>query len=498
MNARLRNNIDRISFVLLAIILFDCAAFGGGSLVKVFGVDFRMVLYILFVVCSLPLCFLQIKQLLKNKMLWAVLIWGLWFILSTVNGIMNGNRVDLIVSSWIGFASFVILPGALCVLRDKKRIVILMKVMIAGSLVLAVQSLLVLIAYQILPGAAFDELNLFILYGELGGCTVVDEAVIRIFLRSHPLMIASCGFCVYFSVYEKSKNNWKYSISIALCLFSLMLSYTRSVYFGILAAIATLVLFFAIAVGKEARTGFFKVLGKSVAVLVAMILVCDIVCQGFFLSYGIYRTTGINVAEKVSSVLGLESGENTEPLDDSSGGITEPSETTENSESTEPSELTEPSDPTEVTTPQVPLADINQRSDDIREATLQELYEKIAQKPLTGHGVGAMLDVRPEGDNEYFFLDLVFKMGIIGCVLYLLPFLFMVISCLKAISAKQITGRVVSIAWLTGLVGIVAFSWFNPYLNGTNGIVLYCVTMCVFSVKPDEQDGKNAEIPAEV
>lgn len=469
MKERLRNNIDRVSFALLAMILFDCAAFGGGSLVKVFGVDFRMVLYILFVASSLPLCFLQIKQLLKNKMLWAVLIWGVWLILSTVNGIMHGNRVDLIVSSWIGFASFVILPGALCVLRDKKRIEIMMKVMIAGSLVLAVQSLLVLIAYQILPGAAFDELNLFILYGELGGCTVVDEAVIRVFLRSHPLMIASCAFCVYFSFREKSENIWKCCISIALCLFSLMLSYTRSVYFGILAAVVILVLFFTFAAGKEARIRFFKVLGRTVAVLVAMILVCDIVCQGFFLSYGIYRTTGIDVAAKVSSALGVEREENTE-----------------SSEITEPSQSTEPSDPTEVTTPQISLEDINARSDNIRAATLQELYEKIAQRPLAGHGVGAMLEVRPEGDNEYFFLDLIFKMGIIGCALYLLPFLFMIANCLKATYKKHIQNLAECVAWLAGLVGIVAFSWFNPYLNGTNGTVLYCVTMCAYSVYLDE------------
>ena len=138
MGTKFKKTIDIISFVLLAAILFDCTAFGGGSLVKIFGIDFRMVLYILFFVVSLPLVFFYIKPLLKNKFLWAVLAFILWLLLSTANGILKGNRFDLILSSWIGFASFVILPGTLCVLRDKKQITSMMKVMIAASLILAI------------------------------------------------------------------------------------------------------------------------------------------------------------------------------------------------------------------------------------------------------------------------------------------------------------------------------------------------------------------------
>lgn len=481
MGTKFKKTIDIISFVLLAAILFDCTAFGGGSLVKIFGIDFRMVLYILFFVVSLPLVFFYIKPLLKNKFLWAVLAFSLWLLLSTANGILKGNRFDLILSSWIGFASFVILPGTLCVLRDKKQITSMMKVMIAASLILAIQSLLVLIAYQILPWADFDELNLFILYSELGGCTVVDDAVIRIFFRSHPLMIVSCAFCLYFSVFDNPKKHLKYCAYIAFFLFSLMLSYTRSIYFGILVSVAVLLPCFMFAASKEQKKVLYKVFGKTAAILIVLILVCDVLFQGLFLSYGIYRTTGIDVAGKITSALGIETSKETSPTDSTEIGITAPTE------AVKPTAPVESTVPVETTVPVEVQTDVNQISDRVRETTQKELYKEIAQKPLVGHGIGAMLDARPEGDNEYFFLDVLFKMGVIGCILYLLPLLFMVAYLIKSISTKHMQGHEMYIAWLSGLIGIVAFSWFNPYLNGTNGIVLYCITMCAFSVYSDEQ-----------
>jgi len=478
-SARWKDILDKIAFVLLAVIFFDCSAFGGGSLIKVFGLDFRMACYIAFFVVSLPLVLTHLRDLFTSKMLLAVLAWGVWFVIATCNGILKGHRLDLIISSWIGFASFVLLPGALCVLRSKKRILMLMKVSILASLVLAAQTVFVLLAYQILPGKEFDKLNLFILFRELGGCSAVDSTIVRVFLRSHPLMIVSCAFSVYFAVREESGRNWFYCGCIALSLFSMMLCYTRSVYFGIFVAVAGIGVYYTFCVDAPTRKNFYKVLGKSVTAFLVLLLVCDLALQGMFLSYGIYRTTGVDVAAKVCDVIGITPPQRFE---------SDPKQETLPPETMDPTEMTDPDEstrPAEAPSPFDSMVDLNIRSDNIRQATQDELFEKIKQKPLTGHGVGAMLKVRPQGDNEYFFLDVAFKMGLIGCGLFVLPILIMISYCMRTLVKKQLILGEVCAPWLIGLLGIVGFSWFNPYLNGTNGIVLYCLTICVFSYFTD-------------
>lgn len=479
--ARWKDILDKVAFALLAVIFFDCSAFGGGSLIKVFGLDFRMACYIVFFAVSLPLVLTHLRDLFTSKMLLAVLAWGVWFIVATYNGVIKGHRLDLIISSWIGFASFVLLPGALCVLRSKKRVLMLMKISILASLVLAAQTVFVLLAYQILPGKEFDKLNLFILFRELGGCTAASSTIVRIFLRSHPLMIASCAFSVYFALREENGKNLFYCISIALSLFSMMLCYTRSVYFGIFVTVAAICIYYTFCVDTLMKKQFYRVLGKSVAIFLSILILCDLLFQGMFLSYGIYRTTGVDVGAKVCTVLGIELPANYDTDHLQQPTVNAPTQIKD------PTDMTPPTDK-DTTSPFDAVVDLNIRSDSIRKATQDELIEKIAQKPLTGHGVGAMLKVRPQGDNEYFFLDVLFKMGLIGCMLFILPLIIMAVYCVTAIKKKQMRHQEECVVWFVSLLGIVGFSWFNPYLNGTNGIVLYCLTICVFSQYIDAWD----------
>ena len=43
-----RITVDKIAFWLLCIIMFDCTALGGGTLVELFGIDLRMILFACF------------------------------------------------------------------------------------------------------------------------------------------------------------------------------------------------------------------------------------------------------------------------------------------------------------------------------------------------------------------------------------------------------------------------------------------------------------------
>ena len=463
-------NLEQISFWLLCAIVFDCAALGGGTIVELFGIDIRMVLYGAFFLCSLPCVLRNFRRILSNRFVLILLAWGLWIIGATVRGILAGNRMDLIISGWVGFASFGILPGAICVLKDRERIGKVMGVVCAAAGFLALQSLFVLIVYQ-LDLDAFVSLNLYMIQQELGGCTGVDDTVVRIFFRSHPLMVFGCACSLYRAVKgEKKGEKLLHCANIGLCLFSLLLSYTRSIYLCMIVCIAAVVAGGCFVLEKEEIKRMWKRIAGAVSAFAAVLLLCDVLLGAGFLNYGVYRSVGVDVLNRVEVSLGLEDGalgggyevtEATKPKE------TKPKETKPRPQSTKPT--TDASDPD---------FDINAWSDDLRGRTVAELMERIKQKPLTGSGMGAALDARADGYNEYFYLDQIYKTGLIGILLYMAPMALMALAVLEGRKKEDAFLRVV---WLAGLGGIAAFSALNPYLNGSNGIVLYCCTIAVFS-----------------
>lgn len=474
-------SLERAAFWLLCVILFDCAALGGGTIVEIFGIDIRMVLYALFFLASLPSVLKNFKGLLANGYVLLLLAWGVWMIGSTVRGIAVGNNVSKILSAWIGFASFGLLPGAICVLRSRDRVRKLMKVLTAAACFLALQSVFVLLVYNLCELETFVNLNLYLIQEELGGCTGVNDVVVRIFFRSHPLMVAGCVCSLYFSVAEE-KRLWRllHCGNIALCLFSLLISYTRSIYLCVFAAAAVVVVGVPMVMKKAAVKRLWKSIGAALAAFLVLLAVCDVLAGTEYLCYGIYRSVGVDVLNKIEVRLGLPDGSlgggynldtGTDPTEESAEESSHQTQTTEQTPSNEPTE------------------DINAWSDNIRAMTVRELYERIAEHPIIGSGMGATLEVRAglDGDNEYFYLDQAFKTGIVGIGLYVAPMLLMLLLFLLHMRQMDQRDALMCLMWLAGLAGIAAFSTLNPYLNGSNGIVLYCCTIGVFSTLNQKQ-----------
>lgn len=486
---------EQAAFWLLCAIVFDCAALGGGTIIELFGIDIRMILYVLFFAASLPCVLRNLKGLLGNVYFILLVLWGIWTLVATVRGLTAGNDFGRILSAWIGFASFGILPGAICILKEKGQIRILMQVISAAAFFVAIQTMVVLMVYNWMDLDRFMDLNLFIIREELGGCTGVNDAVVRIFFRSHPLVVVGCASSLCLVLTERKPGvKWLYVISIAFCLFSLLISYTRSVYLCVFVCAASVVALLLITGKKAERKSLLAYLAKATGIFVVLLLVCDLVFGGAFLSYGIYRTVGVDVLNRVEVRLGVPSG--------SLGGgfdlvLPEETEQTESTEQTEDSQQTSASEESipEETSADVkkpvtnengefdPTVNVNAWSDNIRQMTVQELYQRIREHPIAGSGMGASLAVRAglDGNNEYFFLDMTFKTGLIGTLLYVAPILMMAWFLLANLRTMDRESQVSCIAWLSGLLGIAAFSTLNPYLNGSNGIVLYCCTIAVFS-----------------
>ena len=98
----------------------------------------------------------------------------------------------------------------------------------------------------------------------------------------------------------------------------------------------------------------------------------------------------------------------------------------------------------------------------------------IRTSPVIGHGLGAALEWRAV--NEYFYLDLTAKTGMIGLFLYFFPLLAAVIQVLKQRKAQAVA-KFRTAAWVCVLMGFMAFSYFNPYMNAALGVLFYCCTL---------------------
>lgn len=466
--------IDRIAYWLLCIIVFDCAAFGGGSIIKVFGIDFRMVLFALFFLASLPALFRSLKEIFSNGYFLLLLLWGVWLIVSTVRGIQAGNRLDTIISAWIGFASFGILPGALAVLKDKERILCLMKVACVASAVLMLQIFAALIIYNI-DLHAFISTNYLMIEKELGGCTGVNDSVVRIFFRSHPFLVFGCACSLYFSLTEERKGiRMLHCVNIALSLFGLVVSYTRSIYLCVFACVFVVVAMFAAVMGREGSRRLLKSIRNAVGVFLIVLLVCDLVFGGLYLSYAVDRTLGVNFMSHAETVLGIDNNRRqSENLDE------------------EPDAL-DPENEALVQDPEVNAAEstLDIWSDNVRGETVNQLRKGIKMHPVVGSGMGASLSNRGDGYNEYFFLDQLYKTGLIGLLLYIAPILLLVFFGVAYLKKMEKEDAMICAVWLASLLGFVVFSFFNPYLNGSNGITLYCCTLCVFSALNGKQQIK--------
>ena len=431
---------EKATTALLYTIMAGCCVLGSGQVISFGGLGLRMLLLGVLMVLSLPLVIAQWRQLVRNPLAQLTAVFLVWLAVSTVVGILNRNSMSNLIGDLKGFCYFAFLIPALCVLNSSKRIKTLMKVLMYSSGLLALLHLGTLAAYLIDPFKT-EWFLLELLQSHLGWLDKISYTMTRLFYRSVVYLICGCGFSLYFYVFEDRKL--RYPILAGLCLFGILLSYTRSIYLG-LAVAALLCAGYILIRGNATQR-------KRLLVFVAvMLLVFLLVTAGFslsqqedYLGFAFSRVFSISYTPAESNLWTLSA----HPLLGSAS-----------------------------------LEDYLQSSKDsdiLREQTIAEMLAKIQESPIFGSGLGVKWTVRTEngGLSEYFYLDLLAKTGIIGLFLYLSPILYTLYLWIRKGSdpAKWI--------WMAVLFGFLTVSYFNPYMNSALGILFYCCCIAVFCVK---------------
>lgn len=435
---------DKAAMILLCVLMGDCCIFGAGRLISIGPLSFRMIVLFLLLLVSFPLMIQKIRDLLKNKYLWLVIVFAIWLVVSTIIGLLNGNRTHLILVDLKGFAYFALLPAALCVLNSRDHVHLLMKCMMYCSAFSAVFILLLLCSYLWFPDF-YNTIKEFCFPLQIASFSSISTKIPRMFFKSVLYLLCGCAFSVYFqAVSSQKKLSLKYIAIAAVCLFALLMSYTRSVYLAALIAAVGIIIFIFLFSEKEGRKKLAKQLGAAGAAFLVITGTFSLLAKTNYMGYAISRST-VGEADNINP-----GGDDEKP----SGDL----------------ETQMKNDYLELTI----------KSDQLRQETLKELYANISKSPIIGNGLGAEIEVRPDGLNEYFYLDLLSKTGVIGLVLYLSPVFLGVWMFIRSYKKHRNT-RIVFAVWMSVLVGFLAFSWFNPYMNASLGVLFYCCALGVFA-----------------
>lgn len=461
---RLTKRCDKIAVVMFYILMADVCIFGAGKLISVGPLTFRMILLVLTGLVALPAIFKNFPYLIKNKYTWVIGGFGIWLILSTVLGIKNQNPTELIVTDLKGFLYFALFPIAMCLIRTGQRAERLSKVMMYSAGVMAVLHVLCIAWYLWQPDSFLNYANEAFQKHFFYVSFTISETNVRINFLSLVCLLFGCALSVYYQI--KERTTWKkylYVLITGLCLFAIWLSYTRSIYLAAgVSALSTVTVCLFCTDWEQKK--------KLIAHLCGSLVIFFMITGAFWIGTGTnYFQYGLNRA-LVGTSLGdlLQSGTHTP------GEITGPVETTEPTAETQPDAL--------ISTTIL--------SDDLRSRTVRDLMANIGRSPIWGLGLGATIASRPSGLNEYFFLDLWSKTGLVGLCLYLAPLMFMAWDLLKHLRAKSDTFHLVGI-WVAIIMGFVTYSYFTPCMNSSVGIMCYCCAMAVFQQTTTELSTKT-------
>lgn len=450
--------MEMITYISLVLYMFDVVLLGTGKLTKSFGIQSRMIFFGISVLAAVVLILLDLKKYLNNKYLISVLVFMVVIFIAAIRGFVGKQNTTILLSDFKGFLNFLIVFPMMAVLYKKNRVISFLKML---SLSLGVVSVLgiILAFYLQMPlemrrGAYdfFDGYNICMI-------TELTGKVTRIFFNSGSrLFFAGFALSIVFSLIEnKRKIIWIFIAS--LDIFGVFISYTRSGYLafviGIFAFVVLILLFYR---------DFFKTLairacfvGGIVVVLIGMVSVAE-------------KVNLVDVAINRCLFAGAE-------IEDTNTNVEKPSDNK--------NDKNNKNDKSELTNKKAEIQNLA-----IREQRKTLALENIKKHPLFGGGLGVSNDIN-DGFIEYFYLDILSKIGFIGFIIFIIPFLFSVFDTiiLRDVFCKE--QRLLALAAQLGCLFVFVISYFNPCLNSSVGLFMYSLAL-VLSMPWENKKPKTA------
>lgn len=434
--------MEMITYISLVLYMFDVVLLGTGELTKSFGIQSRMIFFGISVLAAVVLILLDLKKYLNNKYLISVLVFMVVIFIAAIRGFVGKQNTTILLSDFKGFLNFLIVFPMMAVMYKKNRVISFLKMLCLSLGVVSVLGI-ILAFYLQMPLEIrhwaydfFDGYNICMI-------TELTGRVTRIFFNSGSrLFFAGFALSIVFSLIEnKRKIIWIFIAS--LDIFGVFISYTRSGYLafaiGIFAFVVLILLFYR---------DFFKPLAIRACFVAGIVVVL---------------IGTVSVAEKANLVdvainrclfAGAE-------IEDDDTNVDKPSDN-KNDKNNKNDKLTNEK------------AEIQNLA--IREQRKTLAIENIKKHPFLGGGLGVSNDIN-DGFIEYFYLDILSKIGFIGFIIFIIPFLFSAFDTiiLRDVFCKE--QRLLALAAQLGCLFVFVISYFNPCLNSSVGLFMYSLAL---------------------
>lgn len=458
-----------VSYVLVCLFLFDCSVFGGGHYLSVGPLTPRILIGFLAAVLALPKLLKNWKTYLKKPVIWTTAAFAVYLGICLVRGIQAGNRTNVIVSDIKGFMWLFLVPVLLVAVNSRKRFDRLLDVVLVGGLV---QSLIVFAVniYCTVVYHGVNDLHDPVKIIQLGTVSIISGNIYRIFMRSVPYLVAASAIAIFKQAQQK-KLCFRYVCCIAVYLNALLLSFTRSVY-GCAAVVAVCSVILLFVFYRKNWKQHLKFLGAAAGLTVALVFVLEFAFSASYFNFALSRTLGIEPRTSVAVSLRVSVDQLLDKYDIS--------DTLDREDDFDPSEELEQ---------QQGYLDITEKSDALRAKTVSELKALIRRNPIFGNGLGASAPSREDGLDEYFYLDVLARMGVVGLILYILPFGYVLWVCLR--NRAMLFRHPDACAVLCGMVGFWVITWFNPWMNAVLGIAWYAVSTVIPELLKSDADSER-------
>ena len=436
---------SQLSFGALCLFLLECSITGGGRYWEAGPVSIRILLGGLAAVLALPELFRHLGAYLKKPAVWLTLAFAVWLAFCAWRGVRAENRMDVLITDIKGFMWLFLIPVSVAVVRSRDRLRTLLSWVLAGALIQA--ALILAVNAAVVLSDNPEPLCRWLTARSVGLVDIVSGKLVRVFFKSSPYMIVGC-VVVLFRQARAPKLRWRYVLAVALLFNALLLSYTRSLY-GALGLTALISIIAVLVLCPEGRRRTLAFLLAAVVCFGVLVTVQEFALEGSYLSFAVSRTIGKEVPTSWASQLrGRIRGDISDDKPDDA-------------------EMDR----------QRAYIQVTEKSDQFRQETQDGLKDCIRRSPIIGCGLGAAAASRDSGVDEYFYLDMLARTGIVGLLLYMLPFGYVVVWCLRRRELLRECPE--GAAVVCGLCTFWIVTWFNPWMNAVLGIAWYAVTLSV-------------------
>lgn len=436
-----KNDTIRNIFNILTVLIFIEFVLGG--LGHLFGLPIRKGLFAIGVLFSIYMIFRE-KIKLEKRFLIPIIVVCIYLAYGSIIGLINGNSIGDIFSDVNSFLGVIYILLLIAYVNGRREnIDKILNIFVNCAVIVAIMTITLFFVSRIyLPNnleiiVAYNNLNSKLQYGFISGL-VLSNNYARVYLYNGIFMQLAAAI-MFIKLFNKDKNIFLI-IKLSLLLVGIYVSNTRGFWLGTIGIVILSFVYYLWRVKKHKLTLKNVLISTIPLILVAIII--------------------------PKTIVAVSPDQN---LPESSGSIKDRIESISDFE--------------------------NDESNKVRKIQLKFLVNRIKEKPILGWGFGAHIKEYPEymiknnlqpvssTSFELYYIELLFKTGIIGILIFFGYLIFNFIKLIIILFNKklQVKDEQILVGWTIGTMSILASSITNPYIAGLS--VFFVLVMEVYLIQ---------------